>query len=73
MAQGGTLFSIGTEHYGTAYAVVWRAGRALGEVEVVGVPGDVKAQAITLARREWQHWRAAGRVSRWHLRLEGVG
>jgi hypothetical protein len=61
MAQGGTLYSIQTQHFGTTYAVVWRAGRALGEVEVVGVPGDVKARAVALARVQWHHWQAVGR------------
>ena len=59
MAQGGTLYRIGTQGFGTAYAVVWRAGRALGMVEAVGVPGDARARAVTLARAQWRRWKAA--------------
>jgi hypothetical protein len=61
MAQGGTLYSIATQQLGTADAVVWRAGRALGMVEAVGLPGDLRARAITLARVQWRHWQAVGR------------
>lgn len=61
IADSGTLYSIATQNFGTAYAVVWRAGRALGMVEVVGVPGDAKARAIALARAQWQHWKTAAR------------
>lgn len=61
VADGGTLYSIATRGFGTAYAVVWRAGRALGMVEVLGVPGDAKARAIALARTQWNHWKAATR------------
>jgi hypothetical protein len=60
MAEGGTLYSVATQGFGTAHAVVWRAGRALGMVEVVGLPGG-KARAVALARAQWRHWKAAGR------------
>ena len=45
---------------GTAYAVVWRDGPALGVVEVVGVPGDRAALAVTLAQRQWARRHALG-------------
>jgi hypothetical protein len=45
---------------GTAYAVVWRDGPALGVVEVVGVPGDRAALAIKLAQRQWSRRHALG-------------
>jgi len=45
---------------GTAYTVVWWDGRALGVVEVVGVPLDREALAVRLSQRQWARWHALG-------------
>jgi hypothetical protein len=56
IGQTAKVYDEQTARSGTAYAVVWRDGRAMGAVEVVRVPGDRKALATALAQTQWTRW-----------------